>query len=52
MAVPPADPDLVRMYLDGVSRNVHLPATVAVNGAESFVAAGRLVVDFSLATVR
>ena len=30
------------MYLDGVSRNVQLPATVAVNGAESFVAAGRL----------
>ncbi len=25
------DSDLVRMYLDGVSRNLHLPATVAVN---------------------
>jgi len=30
------------VYLDGASRKVHLPATVAVNGAESFVAAGRL----------
>jgi hypothetical protein len=25
------DSDLLRMHLDGVSRNVHLPATVAVN---------------------
>ena len=30
------------MYLDGVSRNGHLPATVTVQRAESFVAAGRL----------
>jgi hypothetical protein len=30
------------MHLYGVLRNVHLPAAVAVNGAESFVAAGGL----------
>src|SRR4051794_3356508 len=36
------DSDLVRMHLYGVLRNVHLPAAVAVNGAESFVAAGGL----------
>src|SRR5467141_3456008 len=31
MAVPPPVSDLVRMYLDGVSRNVDPPDTVAVN---------------------
>src|SRR5260370_30684711 len=31
MAVLQPNSDLVRMYLDGVSRNVHLPATVTVN---------------------
>jgi DNA-binding transcriptional LysR family regulator len=32
----------LEFIVDGVVRNVHLPATVAVNGAESLVAAARL----------
>jgi len=32
----------LEFILDGVVRNVHLPAAVAVDGAESLVAAGRL----------
>ncbi len=32
----------LEFMIDGVVRNVHLPATVAVNGAESLVAAARL----------
>jgi hypothetical protein len=31
------DSDLRMICLEGVSRNVHLPATLAVNGAGSFV---------------